>query len=1671
MRIERFFVWIVLLLISVWQTMANVVPSETTNGKRIVITNNTKKKFRMGGIRFRNKGFKWTGVDGFQDALYINNNPNNEVEVYMNKTASLDFALLYPESTSVITHSWTMETNTEIIPGSLELLLKTETVGSTEEVEGEAPIEFSDISSIIAHPNYYNESYRYIDSLGLRGGIHSGGIHDTWKDETQIQFAVPTNEITINAEKTTIDTTLSHYWMALAIVQELFNADAQYFAAMSMQETNMGIKTLTKETGSDVGIFGHWALESTTGLDRALLFPQLFPKYETALSKAMSISHTGIKAEEFMKYYTCGDQGLTPERSALILNGLLMAYLVNRANYNVYSYASDICWKDALETAIDPYMGATMILPTYNRGLSGALTYTQELLNKENINATCTTPNTANLLSPNLGSYPTNVLTIIKKLEESSKKLQTEPIGKDATFVNPLLSKNEILDMFFGDNGTVEQQGNGGLLLHFYDLSSDPNAISIRQKIWTNVSNAFDLLAGKSPVSEANKISFRYDFLTLIRTVKKYFPLHHQFIVCGDVDMQTRKYSKIGGCSEFDKDTLYPRAEVVGLPVLDTDFKAEIRGTDDMGVKQATWTIDSQWGTWHNAIHKSGSGKDQTFSITVPQSVLAAELGGKEGTLWYMVTDEAGYSVIKTIPITTDDENKAPTDISLSTNTFENTIASGAAFAKIFSEDPNIGDTKEYAVLTASSPFTIKSSDSLALVGTSPSPGDHPVKLQVTDGGGLTYSEEFTISVTAVTPDKYTLTVTSGSGDGDYEENATAGISADAPEAGFEFSHWESPIKCIADTLKASTSLTMPKQDLTVVATYKAVVNPDTYTLSVTGGTGGGSYEQGASVPITANTPQTGYEFDRWRSSVVCIADTLKANTSLTMPGQDLTIEALFKRKIHTLTVESGTGSGQCAYDSTVSITANDIENYTFTHWSGDTEYIASTSEKKTTVQMPDKSITLTANYKAVEYALLVHNGTGSGNYIVNTEVPITAKDSTGYTFSGWSGNVVTFKQGGKAIDTVVIPAKDIEIKAEYKPNDVPTYVLTITDALGDRTHNLEDKDTLTIEARDKADSANAQFKFSHWSDPSGVLSTTSEVKSLVTMKNSAATVTANYAIFNHKVTDFSLATNSIKGDAAQGSTIANFRVTDQDVDDNYTFEIVGSSNDFEIVDNKLCTKRMFSSSEYNTALAVTVQCSDKGSTKEKELEVQILNPDQKTAELTVVNGLSTTTTSYNVGTIQKIKADEVSEKAFEKWTGAVTDIVEGALTDAVISVKIPDSDITLTANYVTQTFYTLKVNNGSGSTERALAGEEIEVKATVPTGYSFTSWSGGDEYFKLGGLVIDTIQMPASDLTITAHFTKNEGSHSLLEKLLEDNVIDGKDFTYVAQEWNNYQQNKLDDLLELAPYTGQRPNILVTPNQTFDYSDLSSFTALCYFYSNLRRAKSRQNDTPVDAPLQWKTSWAGDKLLVTLSVDAIEDLLTCSFASETVISDLHAESLLLQKAEPFSFITKERADVTRLTAGTLGVSGDGAVATIVLNPQEGERTVRVHYTLRNSAAEVIARGEKELDLPSRSGSGISVQVTPSPCALSEGEVLTFHIDASKEFADGALQVSLVVLDKVGDLLIKKNVTLESATGTIEWNGITDKGVRISSGTCKAIVRCSNGSLSETKELLIAVEE
>lgn len=206
-------------------------------------------------------------------------------------------------------------------------------------------------------------------------------------------------------------------------------------------------------------------------------------------------------------------------------------------------------------------------------------------------------------------------------------------------------------------------------------------------------------------------------------------------------------------------------------------------------------------------------------------------------------------------------------------------------------------------------------------------------------------------SITVTVPESgvasYSLTVNNGTGGGVYVEGASVTITANEPATGKKFSGWTIDGINGLDTTQKSLTFNMPAKAVTATANYEDIE----YTVTVNGGTGAGTYKEGASVTITATVP-TGKRFVEWTSeSGITFADKTSATTTFTMPAGDVTVTANYEDIEYTITVNGGTSSAPTAkYGESVTVTAEDKEGKEFVGWKDKNGNIVSTQKEYTFV-------------------------------------------------------------------------------------------------------------------------------------------------------------------------------------------------------------------------------------------------------------------------------------------------------------------------------------------------------------------------------------------------------------------------------------------------------------------------------------------------------------------------------------------------------------------------------------------------------------------------------------------------------------------------------------------------------------------------------------------------
>jgi uncharacterized repeat protein (TIGR02543 family) len=133
-------------------------------------------------------------------------------------------------------------------------------------------------------------------------------------------------------------------------------------------------------------------------------------------------------------------------------------------------------------------------------------------------------------------------------------------------------------------------------------------------------------------------------------------------------------------------------------------------------------------------------------------------------------------------------------------------------------------------------------------------------------------------------------------------------------------------------------------------------------------------YAAGVGVVIEA-VPATGYHFVNWTAPAGSFASATAAQTTFTMPGQDVTVTANFEvGGLHTLTMATSPVMGGTATDLTgaspyyegevVSIQAAAAAGYQFVSWTTTAGSFSNANNPMTSFQMPGADVTVTAVFE-----------------------------------------------------------------------------------------------------------------------------------------------------------------------------------------------------------------------------------------------------------------------------------------------------------------------------------------------------------------------------------------------------------------------------------------------------------------------------------------------------------------------------------------------------------------------------------------------------------------------------------------------------------------------------------------------------------------------------------
>ena len=246
----------------------------------------------------------------------------------------------------------------------------------------------------------------------------------------------------------------------------------------------------------------------------------------------------------------------------------------------------------------------------------------------------------------------------------------------------------------------------------------------------------------------------------------------------------------------------------------------------------------------------------------------------------------------------------------------------------------------------------------------------------------------------------------------------TATLPANTAQYTYTFAGW------YEGSTQVGTALALSVANITAARTFEArgTATVNRYTITVNNGSGGGTYNYGTKVTLTASTIK-GKTFSKWSDGVTTASReiTVTANATYT---------AKYTTNIYTVTYVRGTGvnaltktteqvvyNGSVTSDTAVASTGYNTPTWTKTSGTG----TLTVSAGKATLSAIQSNCTLTASATINKYTVspsaYYRNTDGTGNYTAGTtggtvsgggsvnhggSITVTASAAAGYQFDGW---------------------------------------------------------------------------------------------------------------------------------------------------------------------------------------------------------------------------------------------------------------------------------------------------------------------------------------------------------------------------------------------------------------------------------------------------------------------------------------------------------------------------------------------------------------------------------------------------------------------------------------------------------------------------------------------
>lgn len=619
-----------------------------------------------------------------------------------------------------------------------------------------------------------------------------------------------------------------------------------------------------------------------------------------------------------------------------------------------------------------------------------------------------------------------------------------------------------------------------------------------------------------------------------------------------------------------------------------------------------------------------------------------------------------------------------------------------------------------------------------------------------------------------------TVTVINGTINGEEkEENLREGsgqsiIANEAPE-GYVFGHWSlEGLGSFSNAENASTTFYVGDGNAIITANY---VKAHTVTIENAGNDGSITTKivgEGKKYSISSTEVLTDYMFDYWNKDGSKYGSSHYYN-NIIMGTEDVTYTAIYRnRNSYNLTVENGSGDGTYKERQSVSITADEAqEGYNFSSWSGDYYSIGNRYNSKTSITMPSRDCTVTANYRQdptyIYHNVIVNNGSGSGSYYEGQKVTCRGDQAPDtWEFSHWEedGEIISYANPYEFI----MGTSDRELTAIYK--EIPYFNLTVINGTGSGRYLRNSSPTIVMNPAPEG------MKFLQWeilegddNDVYQPLASTTYIRNLI----HDVKVQATYYVPDPEI-KYTLTITGKDGEI----TTYNYPVGEQieisadSPDEGYEFyKWVG---DTQYVIDKYAERTVVNMPAKNIELQMEYRREGYVTTYHVELHggELLVEKSEDGTEKWDIEG------EFEERSVVPIRAVDIPVGwKFNGWKNdedggkSISTVADLTLEETTVTVE--DFDIELTRDVIERDKYSISIINGevSGSYhESDPVAVYFNLEDTEVTHYSFTRWSGDDlayiklfdgssfDIFKAGnGDDPQVIKMPARNITITANY------------------------------------------------------------------------------------------------------------------------------------------------------------------------------------------------------------------------------------------------------------------------------------------------------------------------------